>query len=159
MNCFAFSAPASIWPTWPWNETSPTTYSCRKSGTTVPTWGSWTLRAPTSSPTLESCASSSATLNRYSWSVGIGKLNHALFFHLTFLCPKGKGSSFLELTLTLWQMSQIYLQGLSRLLSVPGVLVSFLELRFLGKMDFLALGGRPQPLKNKRDIFTRKWMR
>ena len=27
------------------------------------------------------------------------------------------------------------------------VLVSFLELRFLGKMALLALGGRPQPLK------------
>jgi len=30
---------------------------------------------------------------------------------------------------------------------VPEVLVSFLELRFLGKMALLALGGRPQPLK------------
>ena len=36
---------------------------------------------------------------------------------------------------------------MSRLLPVPGVLVSFLELRFLGKMALLALGGRPQPLK------------
>ena len=40
-----------------------------------------------------------------------------------------------------------YFRGLSRLLSVPGVLVSFLELCFLGKMALLALGGRPQPLK------------
>ena len=40
-----------------------------------------------------------------------------------------------------------YFRGLSRLLPVPGVLVSFLELRFLGKMALLALGGRPQPLK------------
>ena len=30
---------------------------------------------------------------------------------------------------------------------VAEVLVSFLELRFLGKMALLALGGRPQPLK------------
>ena len=30
---------------------------------------------------------------------------------------------------------------------LPGVLVSFLELRYLGKMALLALGGRPQPLK------------
>ena len=40
-----------------------------------------------------------------------------------------------------------YFRGLSRLLPVPGVLVSFLELRFLGKMALLALRGRPQPLK------------
>ena len=40
-----------------------------------------------------------------------------------------------------------YFRGLSRLLPVPGVLVSFLELRFLGNMALLALGGRPQPLK------------
>ena len=40
-----------------------------------------------------------------------------------------------------------YFRGLSRLLPVPGVLVSFLELCFLGKMALLALGGRPQPLK------------
>ena len=41
-----------------------------------------------------------------------------------------------------------YFRGLSRLLPVPGgVLVSFLELRSLGKMTLLALGGRPQPLK------------
>merc|ERR1712029_99438 len=40
-----------------------------------------------------------------------------------------------------------YFRGMSRLLPVPEVLVSFLELRFLGKMDLLALGGRPQPLK------------
>ena len=55
-----------------------------------------------------------------------------------------------------------YFRGLSRLLPVPGrVLVSFLELCFLGKMALLALRGRPQPLsksplKVKRDIFTRK---
>merc|ERR1711952_565042 len=30
---------------------------------------------------------------------------------------------------------------------MPGVLVSFLELHFLGKMALLALGGRPQPFK------------
>ena len=30
---------------------------------------------------------------------------------------------------------------------MPGVLASFLDLRFLGKMALLALGGRPQPLK------------
>ena len=41
-----------------------------------------------------------------------------------------------------------YSRGLSKLWSVPGVLVSFLELHFLGKMALLALGGRPQPLKN-----------
>ena len=40
-----------------------------------------------------------------------------------------------------------YFRGLSRLLPVPEFLVSFLELHFLGKMDLLALGGRPQPLK------------
>ena len=40
-----------------------------------------------------------------------------------------------------------YFRGSSRLLPVPGVLVSFLELRFLGKMALLDLGGRPQPLK------------
>ena len=40
-----------------------------------------------------------------------------------------------------------YFRGLSRLLPVRGVLVSFLELRFLGKMALLALRGRPQPLK------------
>ena len=38
-----------------------------------------------------------------------------------------------------------YSQGLH--ISMPGVLVSFLELHFLGKMALLALGGRPQPLK------------
>merc|ERR1712016_26558 len=40
-----------------------------------------------------------------------------------------------------------YFRGLSRLLPVPGVLVSFLELRFLRKLALLALGGRPQSLK------------
>merc|ERR1711953_631802 len=40
-----------------------------------------------------------------------------------------------------------YFRGLSRLLPVPGVLVSFLELHFLGKMALLALRGRPQPIK------------
>ena len=40
-----------------------------------------------------------------------------------------------------------YFRGLSRLLPVPGVLESFLELRFLGKVALLALRGRPQPLK------------
>ena len=40
-----------------------------------------------------------------------------------------------------------YFQGLSRLLPVPGVLVSFLELRFGEKMTLLALRERPQPLK------------
>ena len=39
-----------------------------------------------------------------------------------------------------------YLRGLSRLLPVPGVWVSFLKLRFLGKMALLALGGRPLSL-------------
>ena len=34
------------------------------------------------------------------------------------------------------------------LLKRQGVLVSFLELRFLRKMSLLALGGRPQPLKS-----------
>ena len=36
---------------------------------------------------------------------------------------------------------------MSRLLPVPGVLVSFVELCFLRKMALLALGWRPQPLK------------
>ena len=36
-----------------------------------------------------------------------------------------------------------YFWGLSRLLPVPGVLVSFLELRFLRKMALLALEGCP----------------
>ena len=36
-----------------------------------------------------------------------------------------------------------YFRGLSRLLPVPGVWVSFLELRFLRKMALLALDGRP----------------
>ena len=40
-----------------------------------------------------------------------------------------------------------YSRVLSRLLSVPGVLLSFLKLGFGGKMALLALGGRPQPLK------------
>ena len=40
-----------------------------------------------------------------------------------------------------------YLRGLSRLWPVPGVLVSFLDLRFLEKMALFALGRRPQPLK------------
>ena len=40
-----------------------------------------------------------------------------------------------------------YFRGLSRLLPVTGVLMSFLELRFLGKMALLALGGLPLPLK------------
>ena len=45
-----------------------------------------------------------------------------------------------------------YFRGLSRLLPVPGVLVSFLELRFLGKNALLALRGRPQPLKKRFQI-------
>ena len=40
-----------------------------------------------------------------------------------------------------------YFRGLSRLLPVPGVLKSFLELHFGGEMALLALRGRPQPLK------------
>ena len=50
-------------------------------------------------------------------------------------------------TLTNAMRRHEYFRGLSRLLPVPGVLVSFLELRFLGKMALLALRGRPQPLK------------
>ena len=34
--------------------------------------------------------------------------------------------------------------------------MSFLELHFLVKMSLLALGGHPQPLKVKRDIFYKK---
>ena len=47
-----------------------------------------------------------------------------------------------------------YFQGLSRLLPVTGVLVSFLELHFLGKMALLALSGRPQPLKQPGSKLT-----
>ena len=40
-----------------------------------------------------------------------------------------------------------YIQGLSRLLPVPKVLMSFLELHFLKKLALFASGWRPQPLK------------
>ena len=47
--------------------------------------------------------------------------------------------------LTIAMRRHEYFRGLSRLL--PGVWVSFLQLRFLVKIALLALGGRPQPLK------------
>ena len=72
-------------------------------------------------------------------------------FVRTVFVQKGKCSPFLEFIPTLRQKQATrrheYFRGLSRLLPVPGVLVSFLELRFLGKMALLALIGRPQPLK------------
>ena len=77
-------------------------------------------------------------------------LNQALFLCAPFLTKKGKCSPFSRAhshALANAMRRHEYFQGLSRLLPVPGVLVSFLELRFLGKMALLALGGRPQPLK------------
>ena len=53
-------------------------------------------------------------------------------------------------------MSREYFRGLSRLLPVPGVLVSFLELRFLRKMALLALGGRPLRLSSKSPYQSQK---
>ena len=90
-----------------------------------------------------------------------------IFVHAIFLSKKGNVHLFSRShshTLTNATRCHEYFRGLCRLLPVPGVLVSFLELRFHGKMALLALGGRPQPLsksplKVKRDIFTRKWMR
>ena len=46
-------------------------------------------------------------------------------------------------TLTIATRRHKYFRGLDRILSVPGVLVSFLELRFLGKMALLAYGRAP----------------
>ena len=71
-------------------------------------------------------------------------------FVFTIFCPKWKMVTFSPAhshVLTNATRRHEYFRGLSRLLPVPGVLVSFLELRFLGKMALLALGGRPQPLK------------
>ena len=67
-------------------------------------------------------------------------------------CPKWKTATFSRAhsqALTNDTRRHEYFLGLSRLLPVPGVLVSFFELRFFGKMTPLALGGRPQPLKVK----------
>ena len=72
------------------------------------------------------------------------------FFCAHHFCPKRKMVTFSRAhshTSTNATRRHEYFRGLSRLLPVPGVLVSFLELRFLGKMALLALGGCPQPLK------------
>ena len=57
--------------------------------------------------------------------------------HIIFFCPKGLTLSHASANVT---RRHKYFRGLSRLLPVPGVLVSFLELRFLGKTTLLALG-------------------
>ena len=73
-----------------------------------------------------------------------------LYFCAHHFCPKWKMFTFSQAhshALTNATRRHEYFRGLSRLLPVPGVLVSFLELCFLGKMSLLALGGHPQPLK------------
>ena len=93
-------------------------------------------------------------------STGYRRINDYDYFRLDFCAhhfgPKRKMFTFSRAhshALTNATRRHEYFRGLSRLLPVPGVLVSFLELRFLVKMSLLALGGRPQPLKVKRDIF------
>ena len=83
-------------------------------------------------------------------SAGRGRGYIRLYFCAHYFCPKKKMFTFSQAhshALTNATRRHEYFRGLSRLLPVPGVLVSFLELRFLGKMALLALGGRPQPLK------------
>ena len=88
-----------------------------------------------------------------------------IFVHAPFLSKKGNvhlfSSSIPHFDKCHGETSRIFSRQLSRLLPVPGVLVSFLELHFEGEVPLLALRGRPQPLsksplKVKRDIFTRK---
>ena len=74
-------------------------------------------------------------------------------FVLTICSPQRKMFTFSQAhshTLTNAKRCHKYFRGLSRLLPVPGVLVSFLELHFLGKMALLALRGRPQPKKPRK---------
>ena len=65
-------------------------------------------------------------------------------------CTNGKLFSFSQAhsnALTNTTRRHEYFRGLSRHLPVPGVIVSFLELRFLRKISLLTLGERPFPLK------------
>ena len=89
-----------------------------------------------------------------------------LYFCDCHFCPKRKMSTYCRAhshALTNATRLHEYFPGLSRLLPVLVVLVSFLELHFLGKWPFWlwegALSLSKSPLKVKRDIFTRKWMR
>ena len=94
----------------------------------------------------------------------LDSVRQALSLCAPFLCPRRKMFTISRAhshASTNVKRRHEYFRGLSRPLPVPGVLVSFLELRFLRKMALLALGGRPlslskSPLKVKRDIFTRK---
>ena len=84
------------------------------------------------------------------------KVGHAgfVFVHVIF-GPKKKMFAFSRAhshALTNAKNRHEYFRGLSRLLPVTGVLVSFLELRFLGKMALLALRRLPQPLKKPSQV-------
>ena len=91
--------------------------------------------------------------------VSTGYLSHKktcrpgfIFVHAIF-CPKRKMFTFSHPhshASTNATRRHEYFRGLSRLLPVPGVWVSFLELCFLGKIALLALGGSPQPLLSKK---------
>ena len=66
----------------------------------------------------------------------VGRLDLALFLCTPFFVKKENAFTFSQ---ALFSRCHEYFRGLSRLLPVPGVLVSFLELHFLGKMALLAL--------------------
>ena len=73
------------------------------------------------------------------------------FFCAHHFCPKRKMFTFSRAhshALTNAKRRHDYFRGLSRLLPVPALLMSILDLRFLGKMALLALRDwRSQPLK------------
>ena len=78
-------------------------------------------------------------------------------FVRTIFCPKRKCSPLLKLTpklLTNATTRHEYFRGLSRLLPVPGVLVSFLELRFPVKMALL--GFERAPLASQKALSKSK---
>ena len=89
-------------------------------------------------------------------------LDQALFLCSTFWSKMENGhlfSSSLPRLDKCHKTSRLFTRTEKTFVPVTGVLVSFLELRFLGKMALLALIRCPQslsksPLKVKRDIFT-----
>ena len=103
----------------------------------------------TSDKFLKMCFLSTFWTSRSWWPSRPNTMTGFIFVP-TFFCPKKKMFTFSRAhshALTNATTCHEYSRGLSRLLTVPGVLVSFLELHILRKVSLWALGGHPQPLK------------
>ena len=97
-------------------------------------------------------ANFSVSMHHSTRAAGLLCILPRLYFCAHHFCPKWKMFTFSRAHFhasTNATRRHEYFRGLSRLLPVPGVLVSFLELRFGGKISLLALGPHEALSKSK----------